>query len=137
MKRRFKRYPNISILLGSILCALIAHSVVLYRMFDRGTLFTGKGDGIAQMLPFQMYLYNKFSNFHFFYDMDFGIGGDFFKSLSYYYATSPLTYLNFICVYIGDLFLPYDVTDPVFWAKIKSLSQSLSYPLYSLSLINF
>ncbi|UBH14031.1 YfhO family protein [Macrococcus armenti] len=117
MKRTIKRFPNITILLVSILCAIIAHSVVLYRMFDRGTLFTGKGDGIAQMIPFQMYLYNKFSHFHFFYDMDFGIGGDFFKSLSYYYATSPITYMNFIFVYIGDLFLPYDVTDPVFWVK--------------------
>lgn len=117
MRQRFKRYPNISLLLASILCACIAHSIVLYRMFDRGTLFTGKGDGIAQMLPFQMYLYNKFSHLHFFYDMDFGIGGDFLKSLSYYYSTSPITYLNFICIYIGDIFLSYDVTDPVFWAK--------------------
>ncbi|MGV2927794.1 YfhO family protein [Macrococcus capreoli] len=99
------------------LLSLLAHSFVIYRLIKNGTLFTGKGDGIAQMIPFQMYLYNKFTHFHFFYDMDFGLGGDFFRSLSYYYSTALLAYLNFFIVWIGDLFLPLNTTDPVFWAK--------------------
>ncbi|WP_414043340.1 YfhO family protein [Macrococcus sp. EM39E] len=101
----------------ALFLSLLAHSIVLFRFFKDGTLFTGKGDGIAQMIPFQMYLYDKFSHLHFFYDMDFGIGGDFFRSLSYYYSTAPLAYLNFILVWLGDLFLPFNTGDPVFWAK--------------------
>lgn len=108
---------HIKILGVALLMSLLAHSFVIFRLLKDGTLFTGKGDGLAQMIPFQMYLYNKFTHFHFFYDMDFGIGGDFFRSLAYYYSTAPLSYLNFLFVWLGDLMLPLDTGDPVFWAK--------------------
>lgn len=101
----------------ALLMSLLAHSFVIFRLIKDGTLFTGKGDGIAQMIPFQMYLYDKFSHFHFFYDMDFGIGGDFFRSLAYYYSTSPIYYLNFVLVWLTNVVLPINTADPVFWAK--------------------
>lgn len=120
MKKLIKKksfISNLKLTGVAFILSILAHSIVLYRIFKEGTLFTGKGDGIAQMIPFQMYLYDKFSHFHFFYDMDFGIGGDFFRSLSYYYSTAPLAYFNFIIVWLGDLFLPINTADPVFWAK--------------------
>ena len=40
-------------------------------------LFTGPNDGIEQMIPMQMYLYDKWSQGQFFYATDFGLGGDF------------------------------------------------------------
>lgn len=110
-------WSNIKILGVATILSLLAHSFVLFRLFKDGTLFTGKGDGIAQMIPFQMYLYDKFTHLHFFYDIDFGIGGDFFRSLAYYYSTAPLSYLNFAIVWLSNIFLPIDTTDPVFWAK--------------------
>lgn len=74
-------WSNIKILGVATILSLLAHSFVLFRLFKDGTLFTGKGDGIAQMIPFQMYLYDKFTHLHFFYDIDFGIGGDFLEVL--------------------------------------------------------
>lgn len=105
------------ILITALLLSVLSHSIVLWKMFTKGTLFTGKGDGIAQMLPFQMYLYEKFTTFQMNYAMDFGLGGDYSRDLAYYYATSPITYLNYLLVWIGDIFLPYDTSDIVFWAK--------------------
>lgn len=111
-----KNVKNYYPLLTAFLLALLAHSVVIYRFLHDGTMFTGKGDGIAQMIPFQLFLYDQFSHLNFFYSMGFGIGGDFFRSLAYYYSTSPVYYLNFILVYIGHFIFPYDTSSPVFWA---------------------
>ncbi|TDM11906.1 YfhO family protein [Macrococcus lamae] len=99
----------------TLFLSLAAHSVVIYRFLTQGILFSGKGDSIAQMVPFQLYLFEQFSKFNFFYDMGFGIGGDFFRSLAYYYSTSPIAYVNFGIVYILDLFLPLNTGSPDFW----------------------
>ncbi|TDL97738.1 hypothetical protein ERX27_06585 [Macrococcus brunensis] len=98
-----------------LVLSLLAHSVVIYRFVTEGILFSGKGDSIAQMIPFQLYLYEQFSKFNFFYDMGFGIGGDFFRSLAYYYSTSPIAYINFGVVYLLDLLLPLNTGSPDFW----------------------
>ncbi|MCE4956767.1 YfhO family protein [Macrococcoides caseolyticum] len=108
---------NLRLFSVAFFLALLAHSQVIYRMMKDGILFTGKGDGIAQMIPFQMYLYQKFTHFNFFYAMDFGIGGDFFRSLAYYYSTSPVAYINYIFIWFANLFLDFNIQDPVFWAK--------------------
>lgn len=123
MMRYLKRNP-VKLLLICLLLSLLSHSVVIYRFFADDTLFTGKGDGLAQMIPFQMYLYEQFSQFNFFYDMGFGIGGDFFRSLAYYYATSPISYIYFIIVYVLDLFLPLKTQSVDFWA-VNQLTVSI------------
>lgn len=102
-------------LITCLVLSLLAHSVIIYRFVTEGILFSGKGDSIAQMIPFQLYLYEQFTKFNFFYDMGFGIGGDFFRSLAYYYSTSPIAYLNFGAVYLLDLFLPLNTGSPDFW----------------------
>lgn len=106
---------SLQMILISLLLSIVMHCVIIYRYLD-GVLFTGKGDGIAQMLPFQMYLYEQFTQGNFFYNMSFGIGGDFFRSLAYYYSTSPVYYLNATSVFILDLFLPFDTHSIEFWA---------------------
>ena len=103
--------PYIILFLFSLIC----HSYYGYELFVHGTLFTGKGDGISQMIPFQLFLYEKFSNFSMFYAQDFGIGGDYFSDLAYYYSTNLIFYLNCIIVFILDIFFPLPVDRPEFW----------------------
>lgn len=67
-----------------------------------GTVFSGAGDGFRQMMPFQMYLYEHLSSFSSLYDASFGLGGDYMKGLSYYYSLSPLMWLNFLFIKIGE-----------------------------------
>lgn len=94
--RKFKRPLLLFISFLSLAC--IAHSYILYRFFKDGILFTGPNDGIEQMVPIQLYLYQKWSEGTFFYATDFGLGGDFFTDLSYYFSTNILFIVNTIIV---------------------------------------
>ncbi len=49
-----------------IAMSLIGHSYIIFRYVKDGILFTGPNDGIQQMVPIQMYLYNKWSEGTFF-----------------------------------------------------------------------
>ena len=51
-----------------------------------GVVFSGSGDGFRQMMPFQLYLYEHFTQLKGFYDHSFGLGGDYVKGLAYYYS---------------------------------------------------
>lgn len=128
-----KNLKNNSINLLIFLClSIFAHAKVIYEWYTKGIYFTGKGDGIAQMIPFQSYLYEKYTSGQFFYSMDFGIGGDFSKSLAYYYATSPVSIFNFISIWIGDLFFKFNTSDPTFW-----LSNQIFISILKLTIIFF
>ena len=63
---------------------------LFYQFITKGIVFSGSGDGFRQMMPFQMYLYEHFTSLKGFYDASFGLGGDYVKSLAYYYSLSPL-----------------------------------------------
>lgn len=70
-------------------------SLAIYYPFIRdyireGYVFSGSGDGFRQMMPFQLYLYEHFTQFKGFYDQSFGLGGDYVKGLAYYYSLSLL-----------------------------------------------
>lgn len=104
------------LLLSFFALSIISHSFPLYQMIKEGILFTGKIDGLAQIIPFHIYLYEKFTSFNFFYNMDFGLGGDFFRSLAYYFSTSPIAYLNYFFIYIGDFIFDFNTDQPEFWA---------------------
>lgn len=69
------------------------------------------------MLPMQLYLYKKFINGEFFYSMDFGLGGDYFTDLSYYYSTNIIYFINIICVWFLDVFFNFKTDSISFWAK--------------------
>lgn len=69
------------------------------------------------MMPFQMYLYEHFSQFKQFYDRSFGLGGDYVKDLSYYYSTSPLTWINFIFVWFSEILFNSHPNQISYWAS--------------------
>src|SRR5699024_1709044 len=53
------------------------------------------------------------SQFKSFYDHSFGLGGDYVKDLSYYYATSPFVLINFLFVWLSEVIFnsnPSDIT---------------------------
>ncbi|MCD8914651.1 YfhO family protein [Staphylococcus simulans] len=78
-------------------------------------VFSGVGDGFRQMMPFQKYLYQHVTHFASFYDISFGLGGDYITDLAYYYSTSPLTYLNFFFVWLGEHLLHMNPSSIEFW----------------------
>ncbi|WP_248680340.1 YfhO family protein [Staphylococcus chromogenes] len=88
-----------------------------YNTFVNGIAFAGKGDGFSQLIPFQKYLYTRYTEFKSFYDVGFGLGGDYTKGLSYYYATSPLMMLYFFGVRLFDLMFHLPTEEMTFWAK--------------------
>lgn len=112
-----KNNRKIFIPLIALILAIFGHSFYIYRFLKDGTIFTGPNDGLEQMLPMQLYLYQKFIKGELFYSMDFGLGGDYFTDLSYYYSTNIIYYINIIFVWILDLFFNFKTDSITFWAK--------------------
>ncbi|WP_414043339.1 YfhO family protein [Macrococcus sp. EM39E] len=101
----------------ALVLAILGHSFYIYRFFKDGTIFTGPNDGLEQMLPMQLYLYDKFKSGQYFYNLDFGLGGDYYTDLAYYYSTSIIFFFNMVAVRFLDLFLNFKVDTVTFWAK--------------------
>lgn len=99
----------------SVILTLILFSTHIYDYIENGTVFSGSGDGFRQMMPFQMYLYEHLSSFSSLYDASFGLGGDYMKGLSYYYSLSPLMWLNFLFIKIGETVGIFNPTTIHFW----------------------
>ncbi len=99
----------------SVILTLILFSTHIYDYIVNGTVFSGAGDGFRQMMPFQMYLYEHLSSFSSLYDASFGLGGDYMKGLSYYYSLSPLMWLNFLFIKIGETVGIFNPTTIHFW----------------------
>lgn len=95
--------------------ALIGHSYILYRFIVNGVLFTGPNDGMEQMVPIQMFLYENWSNGNWFYSTKFGLGGDFFTDLSYYFSTNIIFILNTLVVALIKLVIPLQTESVMFW----------------------
>ncbi|WP_409327832.1 YfhO family protein [Staphylococcus pseudoxylosus] len=98
-----------------IILAIIGHSYVIYRYVYDGVLFTGPNDGIEQMVPIQMYLFDNWSNGNWFYASDFGLGGDFSTDLSYYFSTNIIFICNVVAIVILKIFIPINTSDVLFW----------------------
>ena len=56
-----------------VLLSLVGHSYVIYKFYHDGILFTGPNDGMEQMVPIQMFLFNQWSHGNWFYSSDFWI----------------------------------------------------------------
>ena len=95
--------------------AVIGHSYIIYRFCADGILFTGPNDGMEQMIPIQMFLYDNWSQGNWFYATDFGLGGDFFTDLAYYFSTNILFICNVIIIFICKLFIHMPTSDVMFW----------------------
>ncbi|QLK85858.1 YfhO family protein [Staphylococcus sp. 17KM0847] len=103
------------LLIIALCVGAVVYAPVVYRYIIDGVVYSGNGDGFKQMMPFQMFLYDRFSHFSSLYDISFGLGGDYFTDLSYYYATSPIMYLNFIGIAIVQLLFQVDPSHIDFW----------------------
>ncbi|KOR13847.1 hypothetical protein AMC75_02895 [Staphylococcus carnosus] len=107
---RFLKIAGVSVVL-----ILIFFLPAFNAVFRHHFVYSGEGDGFRQMMPFQMYLYNHITNLSSFYDISFGLGGDYMKDLAYYYSTSPLTYVNFFFVWIAEHALHMNPHTIEFW----------------------
>lgn len=108
--KKFLKYSLIFFFLS-----LIGHSYVIYKFYHDGILFTGPNDGMEQMVPIQMYLFNQWSHGNWFYSSDFGIGGDFFTDLSYYFSTNIIFIINVLVIMLLKLFIHIDTSQLLFW----------------------
>lgn len=107
--------------------AVVGHSYIIYRFIHDGVLFTGPNDGMEQMVPIQMYLFDNWHHGNFFYASDFGLGGDFFSDLSYYFSTNIIFIINVIVIVLLKTFITLDTTHIMFWmtnALIVSIFKS-------------
>ncbi len=107
----------LTILLMGVGVVLLTFTPYIYRYLTDGVVFSGHGDGFRQMMPFQMYLYEHFSQFKSFYDHSFGLGGDYVKDLSYYYATSPFVIINFLFVWLSEVIFNSNPSNITYWAS--------------------
>lgn len=101
--------------------AVFSHAYVLWRLIapddkKQKIFMTGANDGLEQMLPMQLYLYEKFKEGTLFFDTDFGLGGDFYTDLAYYYSTNVIYHINIVFVRIGEFLFGYDTGTIEFWA---------------------
>lgn len=110
------RYKMKYILLFIIL-AILGHGYVLYRYFKDGVVFTGPNDGMEQMLPIQMYLYEHWTSGSFFYATDLGLGGDMFMDLAYYFSTNILFIANVIVIWIISFIFDLNTERITFWTQ--------------------
>ncbi|OFJ76650.1 YfhO family protein [Staphylococcus sp. HMSC056G08] len=100
--------------IGTLIMLIIFYPAI--RAYTKHQIvFSGAGDGFRQMMPFQKYLYEHVTHFSSFYDISFGLGGDYIADLAYYYSTSPLTYLNFLFVWLGEHLLHMNPSSIEFW----------------------
>ena len=70
---------------------------------------------MEQMVPIQMYLYNQWHQGNLFYASNFGLGGDFFTDLSYYFSTNLLFIINVLIISFVKLFISLDTHQVMFW----------------------
>ncbi len=52
---------NCSVTSRLAFATFLGHSYIIYRFIHDGVLFTGPNDGIEQMIPIQMFLFDKWS----------------------------------------------------------------------------
>ncbi|RIO46680.1 hypothetical protein BUZ57_03745, partial [Staphylococcus hyicus] len=105
----------IKIILMAIGVAAVVYIPVIYRFVTDGFIYSGNGDGFKQMMPFQRFLYDRFTHFSSLYDISLGLGGDYYMDLAYYYSTSVVMYLNFIFIAIGQWLFHINPTEMSFW----------------------
>lgn len=121
MINKFKQYLHnkhaIKYIFLFLILAILGHSYVLYRYLNDGIIFTGPNDGIEQMLPIQMYLYEHWTSGSFFYSTDLGLGGDMFMDFSYYFSTNILFIMNVILIWIGSFIFNFNTEHMLFWAQ--------------------
>src|SRR5699024_1085516 len=101
--------------------AVLSHAYVLWRLIapddvKKKIFMTGANDGLVQMLPMHLYLYDKFKECTLFFVMFFALGGEIYTYLTYYYSTYVIYHHNLISVMVGEFLIGYDTGTIEFWA---------------------
>ena len=125
MKSKKKgKLKKFSIVLFCVLVSILCH---IRFMGANGYIFTFPGaDATSQMLVFSSFLEENWSKGNFFWSWEYGLGGDIFTELTYYYTTS----IFFIVRFLIKLLLAVDFKDLMLalqWKIILSvIKQSLA-----------
>lgn len=115
MKKDLSYLKWIKLLCVALFVGGIVYIPVYYRFMSYGIVYSGTIDGFKQMMPFQMFLYEKMTTFSSLYDLSFGLGGDYFTDLSYYYSTSVIMYINFFILKLIHMVGFINPTSIDFW----------------------
>ncbi|SDJ11739.1 YfhO family protein [Salimicrobium halophilum] len=107
---------TILLLISSLLVATLAHGYFIYQ-WTQGIYMTGPNDGLSQMVPFRDMLYDQFTSGDFFYSYEFGLGGDTYSQLAYYYSINLFFYATVLIVFLMETLNIIDSPDILFWAQ--------------------
>ena len=116
MFQKKRRRVNGVVLISMLIISLLAHLFYIIT-WQQGTVMKGINDGLSQMLPFKQFIYNQYAEGRFFYSADFGLGGDFFSSLAYYFTTN-LFFLPWVAITWGFATLFQFTPDFDYWTML-------------------
>lgn len=94
--------------------SFLGHSYIIYRFIHDGVLFTGPNDGIEQMIPIQMFLFDKWSVGNLFMLLIL-VQVEIFTDLSYYFSTNILFIINVLCIILLKTFIHINTQGLLFW----------------------
>ncbi|PSL41372.1 putative membrane protein YfhO [Planomicrobium soli] len=91
-----KFMPFVLFLLLCLVVSIASHITYLHE-WSQNRFMVGNNDGLSQMLPFKLHLYQQYTSGEFFYSTQLGLGSGTLGWLSYYFATS-IFFLLTVCV---------------------------------------
>ncbi|WP_102336063.1 YfhO family protein [Salimicrobium jeotgali] len=106
----------ITLVTFSLVISALAHGFFLYQ-WSEGHYMVGPNDGLSQMVPFKQMLYEQFTGGDFFYSYQFGLGGDVYSQLAYYFSVNLFFYLTVAVVFLLETFSVISEPDVLFWAQ--------------------
>ncbi|TSB44691.1 YfhO family protein [Alkalicoccobacillus porphyridii] len=109
------------ILVVSLVFALLAHLFFLKELLN-GRYMVGPNDGLSQMLPFKHFLYQQYTDGHWFYSHDFGLGSGTFAQLAYYFSTNMVFLVTVFFVWLLESISIIGSPDLLFWAQSTVLA---------------
>lgn len=110
-----KWYLHLLFVVFCLLLSACAHAVFLRELLN-DRFMAGPNDGLSQMLPFKKLLYDQYTSGEFFYSSLFGLGGDTYSGLAYYFSTSFVFLLTVTAVFLLESTEIIGPPDILFWA---------------------
>ncbi|GGC78479.1 hypothetical protein GCM10007216_06220 [Thalassobacillus devorans] len=101
---------------ASLVLAVLAH-VFFLQEWTEGRYMVGHNDGLQQMVTFKKLLYHQYTSGNFFYNYGFGLGGDTYSQLSFYFSTSIVFLLSAGVTFLLEWLGIISAVDIVYWAK--------------------
>lgn len=110
-----RKKPVLLLLFCSLLLSAAAHLFFLQE-WAKGQFMIGPNDGLSQIIPFKMFIYDQYKQGNFFYSWGFGLGGGFYSQLAYYFSTSLFFFFTVCLVGLLELLQIISPPDIFFWA---------------------